>query len=185
MKSSPGIVLKTLTIGASLSIGMSSVNSTECISKDYSNAYNISRLQVDNFNNNNYSNLVYTTNNEIEKQGDTMSVELTRNLDKLNVIENLKLGDDESITFSNCFVLEISKLLYSLKYQPDIFPNFRGNIQLEYEEDNGKYLEIEITPTMKMNIFKIDEFGNEKENDDFFDVDLNIIKEEVATFYGY
>ena len=131
--------------------------------------------------NNNVISRVADTYTEVEEF--SMSIPLTRNLNKLEQITSLKLKDDGSITFSSDFTKMISEILISLKYQPEIFPNFRGNIQLEYEEDNGKYLEIEITPDMKMNLFKIDECGNEFESDDFYDIDMEKIKNEVNIFY--
>lgn len=142
--------------------------------------FNISGLKS-NFICNDDSNRNYIVYTE---SGENMGLELTRNLNKLKMIENLKLGEDGSITFSTEFMSDIASLLYPIEKQPEVFPNFRGNIQLEYEEDNGKYLEIEITPDMKMNIFKIDEDGNEYENDDYFKVDLDEIQKEVNAFYG-
>lgn len=120
----------------------------------------------------------------IEK-GENMDLKLTRNLSKLTYISSLKLGDDESIIFSTDFIKKVGEILNNISNQPEIFPNFRGNIQLEYEQENGKYLEIEITPNMKMNIFKIDEDGTEHENEDFFDINLDEINKEVKAFYGY
>lgn len=120
----------------------------------------------------------------IEK-GENMDLKLTRNLNKLTYISSLALGEDESITFSDDFIKKIGNILNSISNQPEIFPNFRGNIQLEYEEENGKYLEIEITPNMKMNIFKIDEDGTEHENEDFFDISIDEINKEVNAFYEY
>ena len=113
----------------------------------------------------------------------TMDILLTRNLNKLTMISKLTLNED-SISFTEKFTKDIGNLLYVLKFQPEIFPNYRGNIQLEYEEKNGKYLEIEITPDMKMKIFKIDADGNEYENEDYFDIDIAVINNEVNSFYG-
>lgn len=108
--------------------------------------------------------------------------DLIRNLSKLKTIQNIRLGDDESVTFSEDFIDKLFNLVLSIKHQPEIFPNARGNIQLEYE-DNIKYLEIEITPDMKMNIFKIDADGNEYENDDFLDINIEVIIKEINEFY--
>lgn len=111
-----------------------------------------------------------------------MKNRLLKNIEKLDLIQELKLGDDESITFSNDFVKKIKEICQELEYQPEIFPNFRGNIQLEYEEENGKYLEIEITPNMKMNIFKIDEDGTEHECENI-DCSIENIIQEVDWFF--
>lgn len=114
-----------------------------------------------------------------------MNLELERNLSRLTYITSLKLGDDESIIFSSAFTKKVGEILNNISKQPKIFPNFRGNIQLEYEQENGKYLEIEITPNMKMNIFKIDENGVEHENEEFFDINLDEINKEVELHYRY
>lgn len=117
-------------------------------------------------------------------KSENMDLKLTRNLNKLTYISHLTLGDDANITFSNDFVKKVGEILKCIRHQPEIFPNLKGNIQLEYEEESGKYLEIEITPDMKMNIFKIDEDGRESENEDFLDVHLDEINKEVNAFYG-
>ncbi len=184
MLNSSNFLLTSLIISTGLSMTTSSFSDIKPnVSKKYSNTYNISRLQNDDIRCDNSVNLIVNNYQVNKKQGDSMSVELTRNLNKLNMIENLKLGEEKLITFSNAFITKIASLLYDLDFQPEVFPNFLGNIQLEYEEDNGKYLEIEITPDMKMNIFKIDEDGTEHENEIYFDVDLEEINKEVNAFY--
>lgn len=110
-----------------------------------------------------------------------MENKLLKNIEKLALIQELKLGDDENITFSNDFIHKIKKICQDLEYQPEIFPNYHGNIQLEYEE-NEKYLEFEIMPTMKMNIFKIDEDGTEHENNNI-DCTIENIIQEVDWFF--
>lgn len=132
-----------------------------------------------------YNNAIQDFSVSYIEKGENMDLKLTRNLSKLTYISELVLGKDESITFSDSFTRKVGEILNRINYQPEVFPNFRGNIQLEYEEDNGKYLEIEITPSMKMNIFKIDEDGTEHENEYFVDVNLNKINQEVNAFYGY
>ncbi|MCD7894106.1 MAG: hypothetical protein LUG60_10500 [Erysipelotrichaceae bacterium] len=105
------------------------------------------------------------------------TINLIRNLYKLNKIKNLKL--DEEVTFSNEFVDSVCHILFLLDYQPEVFPNFDGNIQLEYEKDS-RYLEIEITPSMKVNIFKIDD--EEYENDEYNDLNINNLNNTINNF---
>ena len=115
-----------------------------------------------------------------------ISVDYARNLKKLKELTELSLySSDEEIRFSSEFIKKISSILYSLKRQPEVFPNFLGNIQLEFIDNKNeeKYLEIEITPDLKMNIFKIDEYGQEYENDEYIDLDIDIINEEILNFY--
>ena len=182
-----GQLMKSVAlIGTSIFIGINSpIHTSDSVSENYINSYYISRLKKEDFGNNLDKDLISFNMYENKNQGDSLSLKLTKNLTKLKMIQNLHLGEDKSITFSEEFVNSISNLLISLTYQPKVFPNFRGNIQLEYEEDNGKYLEIEITPDMKMNIFKIDDEGNEYENDIFIDANINEIIQEVKDFYGY
>ncbi|MBN2092634.1 hypothetical protein JW964_23640 [candidate division KSB1 bacterium] len=52
-----------------------------------------------------------------------------------------------------------------LKYQPDIFPTGRESIQFEYEEEDGRYLEIEIYDD-RISYLYIDSFGCETEKED-------------------
>lgn len=112
-----------------------------------------------------------------------LNIEITRNLDKLNQISNLSLeGSQGVVTFSNDFIKSIANILMDLKHQPEIFPTFSGNVQLEYE-DSEKYLEIEINPELKMSLFKIDKNGNEDKSTGI-NLDVNKINEELDWFYG-
>lgn len=139
---------------------------------------NIERLKYDN----NYNMSI----NALNYDGDdalNMNVTLSENLSKLNMIYNLSLKDDNLISISQELITTVTNVLYNLEHQPEIFPTFLGNIQLEYEAKNKKYLEIEITPNGNMKIFKISDEGKEIEGD-FTEIDINIIKKEVELFYG-
>lgn len=110
-----------------------------------------------------------------------MENKLLKNIEKLDLIQELKLGEDENITFSNDFIQKIKKICQELEYQPEIFPNYHGNIQLEYEE-NEKYLEFEIMPSMKMSVFKIDRDETEYECENI-DCTIENIIQEVDWFF--
>lgn len=114
----------------------------------------------------------------------SMSIPLTRNLDKLNNLLDLSGEGNDMMSFTPEFARKIADVLYCLSDQPELFPTLTGNVQLEYEEDSGKYLEIEITPDRRMKFFKIDEDGNEYEEDNFKSLDIELIKKEVGIFYG-
>lgn len=132
---------------------------------------------------NEYADNNYFLSTPEEKERYDMSIELTRNLNKLNSFNNLNLG--EGIVFPQSFTNKIAAILCKLDKQPEVFPNFLGNIQLEFkdESNSSKYLEIEITPEMKMNIFKIDGDGNESEDENYVNFNIDKVKEEVSEFY--
>lgn len=112
-----------------------------------------------------------------------LNTEITRNFDKLNQISNLSLeGSKGKVTFSNNFIKSISNILLDLKHQPEIFPTFSGDVQLEYENDE-KYLEIEINSELKMNVYKKDKYGYEYETINI-DLDAVQINKELDWFYG-
>ena len=42
-------------------------------------------------------------------------------------------------------IFRAQRLIRSLHFQPEIFPTAAGSIQIEYEKDNGDYLELQFT----------------------------------------
>ena len=73
------------------------------------------------------------------------------------------------------------KILDEIYYQPDIYPTARNSIQLEYEDENGKYLEFEIFEDIILCLF-IDRDG--KEFDSKIDInDFNKIHDMINLFY--
>ena len=155
-------------------------NETVNINKNiYSTSYNVGYTNTRGMHGSVY-NAVPVQNKE-DGVNMSYSVPLTRNLDKLRKISKLELKEDNSISFSKNFVQQVANILGRLKYQPEIFPTFTGNIQLEYETDN-QYLEIEVTPTNLMKIFSIKSNGEENEGE-FVSLDLELIKQEVEAFY--
>lgn len=110
-----------------------------------------------------------------------------KSLEKLYSLKNYKMGDNGEVTFSDKFINDLSHIYKEITtntpYTPEIFPNCEGNVQFEFELPNGAYLEIEITPNLTMNIFKIDKDGHEWEDGKFIDVDVNKINEEIINFH--
>lgn len=110
-------------------------------------------------------------------------VEKKRYLDNINKLDSiLNTKYDGGISFTNDHINFVKFLLLNIGRQPEIFPNGYGEIQLEYEINN-KYLEISITSGKTMNVFKIDELGDEYGNDLYLSCDLERIKKEVAWIY--
>ena len=73
-------------------------------------------------------------------------------------------------------------LIHTLHFQPEIFPTAAGSLQLEYEKDNGDYLEFQFTGEGACEVFRC--IGNNEEY--FRSLDnpeaLNSIVED---FYGF
>ena len=105
---------------------------------------------------------------------------LLSNIRRVNLFSSVIY--DDGIGFSDKLIYEVEKILVNLQSkQPRVFTNGYGEIQLEYE--NGiKYLEIAVCPDLSMNIFRIDENGNEYEKK-YQDIDQNVINQEVSWFY--
>ena len=106
------------------------------------------------------------------------------NLEKLRQIA--MLNDDwdgygaEPIPYNT---LSMAKhLIHALHVQPEIFPTASGTIQIEYEKDNGDYLEFQFTGEGACEVFRC--IGNNEEY--FRSLDnpeaLNSIIED---FYGF
>ena len=64
--------------------------------------------------------------------------------------------------FSNNLLKKVYTLLCSLAIQPLLYPTACGSIQLEYEKENGEYLEFEVFEE-NTHVFLIDKDRREKE----------------------
>ena len=83
--------------------------------------------------------------------------ELTHNLDKLRHISMLEYNWDGygAEPFSAELILQAKNLLRELHIQPEIFPTAASTIQLEYEKDNGDYLEFQLNSSGQCEAFKL------------------------------
>lgn len=109
---------------------------------------------------------------------------LEMNIQKLHKIANYKYGEKENIVIPNNYLQFTREILEHLgDMQPEVFPTAGGDIQLEYENSStGKYLEFVVFRNHNMNVFRIDEAGNETEETDI-PFDINTILSEVNNFY--
>ena len=91
-----------------------------------------------------YNDLTYYTN------------ELMRNLDKLKRMSMLKYNWDGYCAepLSAKLILQTKNLLCELHIQPEIFPTAAGTIQLEYEKNNGDYLEFQLSDNSQCECFR-------------------------------
>lgn len=79
---------------------------------------------------------------------DTIDPQLSKNFNALESIRNLKDGwfngqTGEKKAFSDELVDKVKKIISNLKNQPEVFPTGRDSIQIEFENENGDYLEFE------------------------------------------
>lgn len=127
----------------------------------------------------------YTYDNSIENMDNILvNNDILDNINKLEQISKLQdnWDGDNAKAFSTKLIEKINALLIGLKIQPEIFPTACDTIQLEYEKDDGSYLEFEIAENGNAKIFMLDSKGDEKH----FSVEANLeeINKVVNSFYG-
>ena len=105
-------------------------------------------------------------------------------LEKLNQILNLPDNWDgnNAKSFSTKLIEKAGYILIRLKVQPEVFPTACNTMQLEYEKDDGSYLEFEIAEDGNAKVFMIDSEGNEKHL--FIEANSEEINNIVRSFYG-
>lgn len=84
-----------------------------------------------------------------------------RKLDRISEFQNGWNGYDAK-KFSGRLINNAKNTVFSLIYQPELFPTAKNTIQLEYDGPNDTYLEFEIDETDNIGVFSIDKNGNEK-----------------------
>ena len=77
-----------------------------------------------------------------------MKKAIDRNIEKLTKIEEMKENWNgySSVPFSHDFISFIKHEIRKLEIQPQIFPLADGKLQLEYDRNDGGYLEFEVSP---------------------------------------
>lgn len=84
--------------------------------------------------------------------------------------------------FSSELIYKVESILLRLKKQPEVFPTAAGSIQLEYDGDNGSYLEFQIYDNKPSEVFRIDRSG--EKHTWTMDPTAGKINEVVRRFYG-
>ncbi|MEQ6376304.1 hypothetical protein RZN25_05625 [Bacillaceae bacterium S4-13-56] len=105
------------------------------------------------------------------------------NLQKLYSFKELELNwnNNQGLPFDREIILFCIDIVSSLTKQPDVFPTGRNSIQLEYEKENGEYLEFEVFQN-QINVFYMN--GNDDEKEDILSItEKNQINEIVSEFY--
>lgn len=116
--------------------------------------------------------------------GTVISSDLGKNVNRVRSFAGLKDGWDGETgkKFSIVFLDSIVDLLKKLTDQPEVFPISDGSIQLEYETEQGDYLEFEISEEKSVTMFCLDLEGNSTQR--VFEFDADKINKQVAQFYG-
>lgn len=108
---------------------------------------------------------------------------LNKNIDKLGKISALKDNWDGygAEPFSRSIIRAAGDMLRKLLKQPEIFPTAEGTIQMEYEKENGDYLEIQFSDAPLCEVYM-----SENQNENYFTIDRTPEKfnELVSNFYG-
>ncbi len=109
-----------------------------------------------------------------------------RNLQKLECFRRFNEGWDgyQAVTSSPELVEKLQNIirLNNLPRQPEIFPISDGSIQLEWEKENGEYLEITATTDDVWEVFQLDVAENEKNGQ--INADSSLIKALIERFYA-
>ena len=68
-----------------------------------------------------------------------------KNINTINSFQNLEpnWNYNGAQAISKAVVTKTIKIIKSLDLQPEVFPTGRNSIQIEFEKDNGDYLEFE------------------------------------------
>ena len=113
----------------------------------------------------------------------SMNKEYLNNIQKLSEIGNLpeNWNGYTATTFSKEFIGYLKQNILMLDKQPEIFPIAYGNVQFEYDHEDGGYLEFEISPDSVIKCYIEEPDGEYKE---YPIADFNMINQEVKNFYG-
>lgn len=106
---------------------------------------------------------------------------LEENLERLQQISELEYNwDGEGAqSFDKELISTVVNLIEKISFQPQIFPTARDSIQLEYDKQNGDYIEFEIAKSSTQ-LFFLDHNGKHYERE----IDIELIGQMVAEFYG-
>lgn len=108
---------------------------------------------------------------------------LQENLQKLQIISSLKdnWNGEGASAFDVELIKKVGSILPVLAKQPEIFPTSVGSIQLEYDGSNDSYLEMEISNSKTIEVFRIDREGGEEN----FNIENNIksLNDLINSFY--
>ena len=91
------------------------------------------------------------------------SKELINNLNKLNEIQQLprNWNGNGARRFPKKTIKKAKSLLIDLNLQPQVFPTANNSIQIEFDGENGAYLEFQITKSTQLSYYWVQKDGSE------------------------
>ncbi len=104
------------------------------------------------------------------------------NLKRLSEIEQLPYNwnNNGADSIPENVIKNVRKLLIGLEFQPEIFPTACDAVQLEWENKNKEYLEMEVLED-SIHVFQIDSEGGEKQK--IIAVDRLTVEKMVGDFF--
>jgi hypothetical protein len=104
------------------------------------------------------------------------------NLKRLSQIEELpeNWNNNGAEKISPAIIKSVRKLVMCLELQPEIFPTACDAVQLEWENENDEYLEMEVMEDM-INVFQVDADGGEQQTS--IAINQEMVKNIVRNFY--
>lgn len=116
--------------------------------------------------------------------GDTiMENKKMQNIEKLNTFKSL--GENwngyKASPISHGLISSVIDLLSKLQFQPEVFPLASGKIQIEFDNDNGQYLEFELGEHCAASVYQVEANNDELEYE--IDFDSQEICRIVNEFY--
>lgn len=104
------------------------------------------------------------------------------NITNLNIIRTLEenWNDNGALPFPESLVKNCWKVIEDIIRQPKLFPTAAQTITLDYDKDNGEFLQFELFEN-KIEVLIVSEDGDAFEKTIPFNI--NLINEEVSRFY--
>ena len=129
------------------------------------------------------SNLRYNGNISIMWDGiSAMTPEIANSLLRIEEIERLADGwnGNGAPAFSKALVNAARALVCTLSVQPVVLPTARDSIQMEYEKENGDYLELELFEGGRLKVFTYTHDGAAETKE----IPVSAANKVVCDFYG-
>ena len=126
----------------------------------------------------------YCKGNDKASRVQFISTEQSNNLEKLREIAAMpdNWNDNGASAFDHGLICLIEDIILALDHQPEVFPTACDSIQIEYEKDNGEYLELEVFSKEKISVYREHEDGSEETYVTIYDKEK--INRLVNEFYG-
>ncbi len=145
-------------------------------------SFNLGNFDISYSKGNDYSAINYV---DSAKTQDSYSIQqvILNNLNKLTQFAKYEKNWNgyDADPFSPDLISIMMDLILRLRIQPQIFPVADNSIQIEYDGENGRYLEFQIYENGKVHCYREDGKGNDEEKT--LDLNATEINKIVEEFY--